>query len=164
MLPMRTTGAVAHTVPMATLEEIRTRLEELRGALRAENISYGELSELQGLADYIEPGDVELAEAAGIPEEEFAKRVSKIIDATQLESGIYEFYKEPTGDYLCIDCESFQYNQKPMYEGRAAAIDGIVASVQMTGVGASYLSGECTQVRMADVPKEWIEAFGISTE
>ena len=46
----------------------RTRLEELRVELRAERISYSELAELQGLADYIEPGDVELLEAAGVPE------------------------------------------------------------------------------------------------
>ena len=49
-------------------EEIRKRLEELRKVLRAENISYGELSELQSLKRYIESGDVELLEAAGVPE------------------------------------------------------------------------------------------------
>lgn len=47
------------------------RLEELRTALRNENISYGELLELQDLAPFIQPGDVELAEAAGIAEEDF---------------------------------------------------------------------------------------------
>lgn len=49
-------------------KDARTRLEELRTALQAENISYGELAELQGLAKYIEPDDVELLEAAGVPE------------------------------------------------------------------------------------------------
>lgn len=44
------------------------RLEYLRGELRAERISYGELSELQSLAPYIAPGDLELLEAAGVPE------------------------------------------------------------------------------------------------
>lgn len=44
------------------------RLEYLRGELRAERISWGELHELQSLAEYIEPGDVELLEAAGVPE------------------------------------------------------------------------------------------------
>jgi hypothetical protein len=47
---------------------IAERLEELRAELRAERISWGELIELQGLAEYIEPGDVELLEAAGVPE------------------------------------------------------------------------------------------------
>lgn len=47
---------------------IRARLEELRVELRAERISYGELIELQGLAEHIDPSDVELLEAAGVPE------------------------------------------------------------------------------------------------
>jgi hypothetical protein len=49
-------------------DDIKARLEYLRGELRAERISYEELAELQGLAEYIEPGDVELLEAAGVPE------------------------------------------------------------------------------------------------
>lgn len=52
----------AHRADMAK------RLEYLRGELRAERISTGELIELQGLAEYIDPGDVELLEAAGVPE------------------------------------------------------------------------------------------------
>jgi hypothetical protein len=44
------------------------RLEYLRTELRAERISYSELAELQSLAQYIEAGDVELLEAAGVPE------------------------------------------------------------------------------------------------
>jgi len=47
---------------------IKERLEELRQELRAERISFGELAELQGLAEHIDPGDVELLEAAGVPE------------------------------------------------------------------------------------------------
>ena len=49
-------------------DAIAARLEELRTELRAERISYGELAELQALADHIQPGDVELLEAAGVPE------------------------------------------------------------------------------------------------
>lgn len=45
------------------------RLEELRAILRSETISYGELAELQSLAQHIDPGDVELLEAAGVPEQ-----------------------------------------------------------------------------------------------
>lgn len=44
------------------------RLEYLRGELRAERISLAELIELQGLAEHIDPDDVELLEAAGVPE------------------------------------------------------------------------------------------------
>lgn len=44
------------------------RLEYLRQELRAERISTGELLELQSLVEFIEDGDVELLEAAGVPE------------------------------------------------------------------------------------------------
>jgi hypothetical protein len=46
----------------------KERLEELRTELRAERISYSELAELQALYGHIEPEDVELLEAAGVPE------------------------------------------------------------------------------------------------
>jgi len=49
-------------------KEINERLEYLRQELRAERISYGELAELQSLAKYINEGDNELLEAAGVPE------------------------------------------------------------------------------------------------
>lgn len=51
-----------------TLNEIKKRLEYLRQELRAERLSWGEISELQSLAKHIDPGDVELLEAAGVPE------------------------------------------------------------------------------------------------
>lgn len=50
--------------------ETRNRLEYLRSQIRAECISYGEIAELQSLADEIEHGDVELLEWAGVSEEE----------------------------------------------------------------------------------------------
>ena len=53
-----------------TTKKIKQRLEYLRKELRAERISYGELAELQDLANHIADGDLELQEAAGIPEEE----------------------------------------------------------------------------------------------
>ena len=53
---------------MPKTETIKERLEYLRQELRAERISYGELAELQSLAQHIEPGDTELLEAAGVPE------------------------------------------------------------------------------------------------
>lgn len=49
-------------------EKSRSRLEYLRGEIQAERISYGEIAELQSLAKYIDKGDVELLEWAGVPE------------------------------------------------------------------------------------------------
>jgi hypothetical protein len=56
-----------------TIAGIKKRLEHIRGEIKAERVSYGELLELQSLAKYIEAGDMELQEAAGIPEEEARK-------------------------------------------------------------------------------------------
>ena len=47
---------------------IGKRLEYLRTEIEAERISYGEIAELQDLAEYIEPGDVPLLQWAGVPE------------------------------------------------------------------------------------------------
>lgn len=49
---------------------VKDRLEYLRQELRAERISTGELVELQSLAAHIGPDDVELLEAAGVPEKQ----------------------------------------------------------------------------------------------
>lgn len=49
------------------------RLEYLRGEIRAERISYGELAELESLTEYIDPSDVELLEWAGVSEEDYRK-------------------------------------------------------------------------------------------
>lgn len=54
---------------MATSKKIKERLEYLRGEIKAERISYGEIAELQDLAAHIEPGDVLLLEWAGVPEQ-----------------------------------------------------------------------------------------------
>jgi len=48
--------------------EIKARLEHLRREIELERISYGEIAELQSLAEHIEPDDVLLLEWAGVPE------------------------------------------------------------------------------------------------
>lgn len=52
--------------------DITARLEYLRGELRAQLISYDELYELQGYGEdgHIPADDLELREAAGLPEHE----------------------------------------------------------------------------------------------
>lgn len=64
---MPSPAELAH-IDRAHARYVKQRLEHLRAQLRAERISYGELAELASLAEYIEPGDVELLEAAGVPE------------------------------------------------------------------------------------------------
>ena len=60
-------------------KEIKARLEELRVVLREECISYSELAELQGLAEHIEEGDVELLQWAGVPEFPEEKSKNEVI-------------------------------------------------------------------------------------
>jgi len=49
-------------------KEIKKRLAYLKKQIKNENISYGEIAELQGLSEYIDKGDVELLEWAGVKE------------------------------------------------------------------------------------------------
>ena len=49
-------------------QEIKDRLEYLRGEIEAERISYGEIAELQSLAKHIDPNDVLLLQWAGVKE------------------------------------------------------------------------------------------------
>ena len=53
---------------MNNIQSIKSRLEDLRVELRLGSLSYGELAELQPLIPYIDGSDVELLEAAGVPE------------------------------------------------------------------------------------------------
>jgi len=81
-----------NTVPDAL---ILFRLEYLRGELRAERLSWGEVAELQGLAEHIDPSDVELLEAAGVPEpgigwetpEQIADRIISDLDVGESDFG-----------------------------------------------------------------------------
>ena len=73
----------------------KERLEEIRVELRAERISYGELAELALLVDFIEDGDNELLEAAGVPEGEAEfrglKRVHEKIRTILIDNGNQEY-------------------------------------------------------------------------
>ena len=49
------------------MTEIQKRLEEIRAAIDAESISYGEIAELQDLAEHIKPGDVHSSSGPACP-------------------------------------------------------------------------------------------------
>jgi hypothetical protein len=97
-------------------EKIKAKLEYLRGEIRAERISTGEIVELQSLAEYIEPDDVELLEWAGVPEfpDEITKAESSEVSGTHLQgyvettfARIVEVFGEPhtDGDGYKVDAE-----------------------------------------------------------
>lgn len=84
-------------------DQIRERLEYLRGEIRAERISQGEVAELQGLADYIEDGDTELLEWAGVPEfPELGSRTRIVMDWR----GTRVFIPTRYGTVVCVWTEA----------------------------------------------------------
>tara|TARA_R110001632_G_scaffold70752_1_gene164606 strand:- start:5544 stop:6161 length:618 start_codon:yes stop_codon:yes gene_type:complete len=83
-------------------EQPQTRLEYLRRELRAERISYGELAELQSLAEYIEKGDVELLEAARVEEEDAPSKTCLVCDSTDTRPD----YDSPNTMRCCEKCGS----------------------------------------------------------
>lgn len=78
-------------------KEAKKRLEELRKSLRAENISYGELSELESLSQHIDKGDVELREAAGMPEHKKGGWVQEVVDSPKFRTGAFTKKAEKRG-------------------------------------------------------------------
>ena len=50
------------------IKKIEARLEYLREQIKNENISYGEIIELQSLAKHIDKNDIELLQWAGVEE------------------------------------------------------------------------------------------------
>lgn len=85
------------------------RLEYLRGELQAETISYQEIAELQSLIPHIEKGDVELLEAAGVPEFPI-EQCDKLLIAIFMELSINLHLVECpiTGEY--IEPENLKYD------------------------------------------------------
>ena len=60
------TAEAAHRLAIADWHAAGARLGYLRMQIEAENISYAEIAELQGLASQIDPGDVQLLEWAAV--------------------------------------------------------------------------------------------------
>lgn len=50
------------------LIDVKQRLEELRKEIEKEQISYGEIAELETLKEFIDPEDTQLLEWSGVPE------------------------------------------------------------------------------------------------
>lgn len=99
----------------------KKRLEQLRKALRAENISYGELAELESLKEYIDIDDVELRQAAGIPE----------FEEEEYEGDEYAKGGEVYGDFtIKIEKEKSAYN--PNYKA-------LLVKVNKDGVPLKYV-------------------------
>lgn len=91
-------------------KDAKKRLEQIRKSLRREDLSYGEIAELEALSDFIEADDIELRQAAGLPEAEYdmegnilekldyasSRKMEKLLnkkDVASLESSIFSVFK-----------------------------------------------------------------------
>ena len=95
--------------------EAAERLEYLRGEISAERISYSELAELQSLAEHIEPGDTQLREWAGLPED-----LQTLADAADNWANELEEYIAPASERF-EDTESAEGQKSQAQEIREAA-------------------------------------------
>lgn len=80
---------------------IQKRLEQIRKSIKAENISYGEILELENLKAYIQPEDIELLQWVGEPEQPICECGGSTIQVL-LGDEIYN---------KCIDCERIDIQQ-----------------------------------------------------
>jgi hypothetical protein len=75
------------------------------------------------------------------------------------------FYRERNGDFLAIDTATNGYYRQALgrdhFEGRAAAVAGLVGSVCTTGISREYLAENCKRVAKDEVPAEWRRAIGL---
>lgn len=74
------------------------------------------------------------------------------------------YFREQNGDYLAVETSTNRYYldtfRKDQFEGRAAAIAGLVGSVCTTGIARAYLKSNCKRVPKANVPSAWLNAIG----
>lgn len=103
---------------------ITERLEYLRGQIKAERISLDEICELQGLAEYIDEGDVELLEPAGVPEYPVSTKTFTITlegkSQSDIESAMQEVMNSIQSGYECgansNDDGSFSFESNGEYD------------------------------------------------
>lgn len=79
---------------------IKKRLEEFRTAIQSEGISYGELVELQSLAEHIDPSDTLLLEWASVNENDDEDDE----EMCECGNGVAEHFNVLTGGRYCDDC------------------------------------------------------------
>ena len=125
-------------------ETIQDRLEYLRGQIEAQQISYGEISELQELSEHIHPADVQLLEWAGIPEFSQPHPVAEVVHpafgaayGAATRDGVTVGYTSLSRQFWCYvapngeplpktlrekpgDCESALRSSYPEHRGYAA--------------------------------------------
>jgi hypothetical protein len=135
-------------------EQASQRLETIRASLRAQTVSYGELTELQSLTAYIAPGDTELLEAAGVPEfpSGNAARWAEL-DARPL------VYPIPAACRGCNDCAVSTEGVRPC-PAHATATDAPATDAEWlygdTPAGLRQRAAEDLAAEFGTDPEEWL--------
>ena len=102
------------------------RLEYFRGEIRAQRISYGDLAELQGLAEHIDPSDVELLEWAGVPEQVGEREVTdaEYVRLQEAADRIAAALKTHSPDTpVVFRCEDYWGDEDPVILGTLLGIN-----------------------------------------
>lgn len=74
---------------------------------------------------------------------------------------MYRYYHDPIDDsYLAVNFDTADYyhriGQPRIREARATCLAGDPMSICTTGLSIDWLAENCTPVRKADVPAEWL--------
>lgn len=85
------------------VEKIKKRLEYLRGEIRKECISFGEILELQSLKEHIEKGDVELLQWAEDQSEE-AKEIKDSYENKVCPDCKIDIPNNVVSGEACVNC------------------------------------------------------------
>lgn len=128
------------------------RIEEIRTELRAERISYGELAELSGLVEYISPDDLEMLEAAGVPE-----------TAEEIPAELAEYVEDFVSAYIvCALWASNDNDRDP--EGLGEPMDANYGPEDLTDEATAAMRADCVSfiaanfgdlMVTADYPQAW---------
>lgn len=121
-------------------------LEGIREAIRAENVSYGELYDLQCLAEHIDPSDVELLEWAGVPEfPEFEAADQPLWENDEAQFARLIAEMEACGAFIGLDNWHSLFESTDMTaDDVREIIDRAQASYEKTCAGLTGLGGRGT--------------------
>lgn len=132
------------------------RLNELRQAIHDENISYGELAELQGYApEIMKLGDVELAEWAGIPEEDFHAYQNNQNTKAQLDA---QKLNNAQKIYDKIDADLSRKATK-LY-GVSATDEDVLGNMRLQGYGDEADLIRASRQQTPTTAKGWLKQAG----
>lgn len=103
----------------STEDRAKQRLEELRAELINECISYEELTELESLSKYIDPNDVQLLEAAGVPEH----KVESKIGEPEIQDFIEKYYPDyDHSNEIAYEGDLYKLTQRTQERGDCADV------------------------------------------